>query len=1305
MATVNKIYTTIFLLWLGLAAQIMTYASNYKFESINDLQGISIRKVYSICKDNDGFIWASTKSGVLRLTQDEYRIYELPFQTVNFITVKLVFENNILWAYSNNGQLFRYDPIKDKFLFVFNLSESAKNQYINVGAMLVDNSEACWMATSFGLYKYFNGEFQLFEDKQNNISSLCWYDDDTFFAVSNEEIALIDTKTQSRKLLFQHPGKKEINTNSLYYDKTSEVLWLGSQSDGLLFYSIQSNEIKHFAPKDFPQQPVKVIEPIDEQTLLAGVDGQGIWEIDRKNLKIKHVYKEDNDNSASLRGNGVYDIFFDKENERVWVGTYSAGISYFDMAPPLIEQITHQPNQENSLKNNEVNEAIEDKNGNLWLATNNGISQWKRNENRWKHFYANNQDQAQVFLTIHEDNQGKIWAGSYASGLHIIDRETGKELAHYAKNIPGSPIDVKFVYDIFTDSKGEIWICGINSEVVRYSPTENKFTKYSQQPVSMITEYSDSIMLLACSYGLVQLNKNTSAYKILIDKHIVEDILPLNDNIWVATSGEGLLRYNMINNNLEKFTTKNGLPSNYINSLASSSNYLWLGTESGLCRFDPRQKSAVVFSSIEPLSSSSFNNHAYLHLRDGRLAFGSNNGLIIFNPQTISEKQNSGKIFIQDFSILGRSLRDISSFKLKQPINNIEHFKLKHNQNTLTFEILPVGTIKDAKFSWKIDDSNEWSTPSKQRHITFNNLPHKNYTLNIKMFDNSLSYVIDERTVHFTIAAPFWASWWFLIIVFSTIFILIYSLFWYYINKLKQQHAEEKIRYFTNTAHDIRTSLTLIKAPVDELKNETNLSARGKQFLKLASEQTNRLSNVITQLMDFQKADIGKEKLIMKMTDVVELVKYRTEMVEPLCKTKNIKLIFKTNTNHYETAIDDIQFEKVIDNLISNAIKYSRENSTVYISLECKNTEWNLVVKDEGIGISKADQKRLFKEFYRGENAVNSKVVGSGVGLLLSKNIVLLHGGNITFNSEENKGSEFLITIPHQKMSDIKAEQTSENERTNNKTTLENTYNDLVADEKEESKQKILLVEDNEELLQFLCLIFGDEYEIYIAFNGSEGWEQTQKHLPDLIVSDVMMPEMDGFEFCKLVKSTWETSHIPVILLTALNENTKQLQGLGLGADDYITKPFDASILKHKLHNLVQSRKAFYEKALQTMKEYPQKQLLGNPLNDKILKQMVDVVKENMANTQFGKVEFASALCVSPSLLYKKTKAIAGLSPVDFIKSVRLDHSIQLLQNKEYTIAEISELCGFSNQSYFSAVFKKKFGKTPSEYYDTTNDR
>ena len=334
MATVSKIFITILLLWLGLTGYITASASNYKFESINDLQGISIRKVYSICKDNDGFIWASTKSGVLRLTQDEYRIYDLPFQTVNFITVKLLFENNTLWAYSNNGQLFRYDPVKDKFLFIFNLSESAKNQYINVGSMLVDKSGACWMATSFGLYKYFNGEFQLFENNQNTIPSLCWYNDDVFFAISNEDISLIDVKIQGRKLLYKHDDGKLINTNSSYYDKGNNVLWLGSQSDGLLFFSLRSNQMKNFLPQDFPRQPIKVLEPIDEQTMLAGVDGQGIWEIDRKNLKIKHVYKEDNDNSASLRGNGVYDIFFDKENERVWVGTYSAGMSYFDMAPP-----------------------------------------------------------------------------------------------------------------------------------------------------------------------------------------------------------------------------------------------------------------------------------------------------------------------------------------------------------------------------------------------------------------------------------------------------------------------------------------------------------------------------------------------------------------------------------------------------------------------------------------------------------------------------------------------------------------------------------------------------------------------------------------------------------------------------------------------------------------------------------------------------------------------------------------------------------------------------------------------------------
>lgn len=1274
-------------------------ASNVKFYNINELHGISMRQASSVCKDSNGFVWAATKSGILRLTDDDHRVYLLPFETTNVITVGLVFSEETLWAYSNNGQIFKYEPVVDKFRLVINLSEELQNQHINVNSILFDKSGVCWISTTYGLYRLIDDKLQLFEDRVEMIAKITWFNEHQFFAVGLNEILLIDTKNLTRKVLYSNLMSLYFDTNSLLYDAQRNWLWLGSRSNGLFYYDLKKNEVKRIFENRFPLQPVMDLEAVGNHTILAGVDGQGVWEIDSRTLEIRNVYKEDVDNPSSLLGNGVYDLFYDTESDRVWICTYSGGVSLYEMASPLVEHIVHLVNQSNSLVNNNVNDILEDSDGNWWFATNNGISCWQVREQKWCHFYVNNQDQAQVFLAICEDAQGQIWIGSYASGVYVLDRKSGRQIAHYSRTVPNSPFVNDFVFDIFKDKAGDVWIAGINSELVRYIPSEKKFQKYFPQPINMLTQYSDSVMLLGCSYGLVKLNKLTGVYTTLVDKYIVSDILVLDGKIWIGTSGEGLVAFNPNTKEIEKYTILQGLPSNYINSVSYAAGFLWLGTENGLCRFDLDHKSVSIYSSIFQLANSSFNNKARMNVRDGRLAFGTNKGVVVFNPRTIHQQQVDGRIYLQDLSVLGRSVREIPSFKLDRPVDQLEKLKLKYNQNSLTIELLPVGTAAGSKFSWKLEGlDSDWTSPSNHRLLSYNNIPHKSYVLKIRMYDNSLSQIIAERELIVKITPPFWASWWFLIVIFIMISALIYSVFWYYINKLKQQHTEEKVRFFTNTAHDIRTSLTLIKAPVEELNNEISLSSNGRHFLQLATDQTRRLADVINQLMDFQKVDIGRGQVKFAMVDLIALVKNRIEMFESLAKNSQIKLKFDSNVTIYETGVDGNQIEKVLDNLISNALKYSNPNTTVHITLNCADNQWTFTIKDQGIGISKKDQKRLFKEFYRAENAINSKVVGSGVGLLLVRTIVTLHGGGVQFTSEEGVGSEFVVTVPFRKV-EAKAMVSKPQAGPEFSEIIEmiDEQTEFLKSDCTEKRMKLVVVEDNEELLLFLKLAFEGEYDVVTALNGVEGWDQIQRELPDLVISDVMMPKMDGFELCRLLKSTYETSHIPLVLLTALTDKAQQLEGLGLGADDYLTKPFDTSLLQQKIRTIIQNRKAIREKAIKLIRTDNLEPVLSNKLNDQFLKRMLEVVQENMSNTTFNREDFASAMHVSGSLLYKKIKALTNQSPVDFIKSVRMNHALDLLQSHKHSITEVSELCGFINAGYFSTVFKKHFGKSPSE--------
>ena len=1255
-----------------------------------------MREPASVCKDNNGFIWSSSKTGILRFAGDDYRIYQLPYENADIISVKLVFTNSCLLAYTNNGQLFRYNAIDDQFDLIVSISKILKNKYISVNRVLVDNSGYYWIATSFGLFRYQTGHLTLIQNSEE-VDDAAWSPDPNWlFEALPNGIWLLNKQTFKMKCLYRYNYRFDLRVSKFYYDNKAKRLWIGTLSNGLLYYDLNSHTMSGVQINAIPKQPILAIEANSESTILVGIDGQGLWELNKHGTKILNVYKEDVNNPFSLRGNGVYDIFND-QNKRIWVCTYSGGVSFFDQTSPLIDQLTHTINNPNSLVNNNINRILQDKSGNIWFATDNGISCKEAGTGKWKTFYQNQLNQAAVFVSLCEDDKGRIWAGTYSSGIYVLDERTGRELAHYSKETIGLPLETNFVMAIFKDSHGDLWIGGVQGNLICYLSKENKFRKYSPQPIYNIAELSSNQILLACTYGLCLLDKKTGIVKTLLDGYLVQDVISLNGEIWICTSGEGLIRYNSKSHKTQKITTASGLPSNYVNSIMYADGYLWLGSESGLCRLDPKTMSVLTYNTIYSLSGVSFNRGAHCRLSEGQLIWGTSNGAVRFSPKLLTETKAKGAVFFQNLTLAGRSIRA----SLSTPLDSLQKLSLNYSQNTLHLELLSIGNVPGAKFSWILDGfDNSWSQPSGNHSVQYSNIPSGRYVLKIRLYDSSLSQIIAERSLFITVVPPFWRTWWFEILCFAFFVGVLYISLKYYIERLKQQHTEEKVRFFTNTAHDFRTSLTLVRAPIEELTKEQNLSETGRHYLSLAIEQTRRLSSVVTQLMDFQKVDIKKEQLVLRMVDIVSLIEQRLAMFESFAKSQNINLHFESNIENYQTAIDETIIEKVIDNLISNAIKYSPQDNNVQINLKCEPDKWILEIKDNGIGISNKAKDKLFREFYRGENAINSKIVGSGIGLLLVKNYVEMHNGNISYVSEENVGSSFKIIIPFKEvLEEIKKENIEKQEMLSFALTETDSQPLLQENKSPKRKMRILIVEDNDDLRNFMSHPLQAYFDVSLAQDGTEAWSIIQKQMPDLVVSDIMMPRMDGFELCKFIKSTYETSHIPVILLTALSGKTEQLHGLGLGADDYLTKPFDMTLLIQKIMSIIRNREAVKEKALKLIKGSvnDNEQILANEHNDQFLKKILEVIRANMANTEFGKDDFASAMNVSTSLLYKKIKSLTNQSPTDFIKMVRLDHALELLHSHKYSVTEVSELCGFSTIGYFSTVFKKHFGKSPTD--------
>ena len=1272
-----------------------SYSADTKFYHINTIHGISMREISSVCKDTSGFIWASSKTGILRLTEDGYRTYQLPYKTADITSLKLVYKHTRLVAYTNNGQIFLYNELYDRFDFLTDLRTLSKNRHIAISNIEIDNTGDFWIAASDGLYKYKKHQLLSVGDLRNETYYVRLLDNKQLFYANRIGIGILNTETSSYTFINTNRSDNIIQVSSLFNDKNNNILWIGTFSHGLYKYDLSTNTFTEFPIKELPKQPILALEGSSNNSLFMGVDGQGLWELSKDGSKVLNIYKEDMNNPSSLRGDGIYDIFCD-ENKRVWVATYTGGLSFFEQDVPLVNHITHRINNNNSLGNNEVHQILEDHKGNIWFATDNGITRWNPGSNQWDVFYQNNREQAKVFLALCEDNLGNIWGGTYSSGIYILDSNTGKKLRHYSGEIQKPDMPGKFIFDIFKDSEGDIWIGGI-SDVVCFLSKENRFRSYPVKRANSFTELSPDRILASYNHGIAVLNKESGNVETLLDECLPNDVIVIDNHLWVATSGNGLIKYNYIDKTQVQFSTHSGLVSNYVNSIIATNGYLWIGTENGLCQLNLANNSILTYPSIHSLSNLSFNINSCTRLRNGDLIWGTNNGAITYTPDKLFKNIHKGKIFFQDIIVSGRSIRENPNIIKHTPIDKQTGITLNHSQNNLSMELVPIGILsKGVKYSWKMEGlDSDWSQPSDFPVINYANLPSGNFRLMIKMLDNSLSHVIDERSLEIQILPPFWQTWWFRLLIIVIVIGIITYILRIYSNQLKQKHAKDKIRFFTNMAHDIRTSLTLISAPIEQLERITELSEKNRYYLDLATEQSQKLSSVVTQLLDFEKTDNDKEQLFVTNTDIVQLISNRCSAFSVVAEKENVNILFSSNLTSYTTGVDELKIEKIVDNLISNAIKYSNQGGKVEISLICKESVWSFEVKDHGLGISENAKSKLFKEFYRGDNKANSKIVGSGIGLLLVKNYVTLHGGKIEYESEENMGSTFRIEIPSKEV-------TENTIQTDSIIADAHVYSNREIDIPETSNNKlirILFVEDNTDLQTFLHRALEDTYKVTTANDGIEAWGLIQKEIFDVVISDIMMPNMDGFELCKKIKSTFETSHIPVILLTSLSHKTKQLEGLGLGADDYITKPFDITLLLQRVKTIFKNREIIKDKTFKLLGQTSQEeeQVYSNELNDQFVKNALNVVTKNISNSYFGKDEFASEMNVSPSLLYQKLKALTGQSPLDFIRTIRFKHAMELLLLNKYSMLEISEMCGFSSASYFSTAFKKYFGRSPIE--------
>ena len=830
-------------------------------------------------------------------------------------------------------------------------------------------------------------------------------------------------------------------------------------------------------------------------------------------------------------------------------------------------------------------------------------------------------------------------------------------------------------------------------------------------------------MPIVCGYLLDKESGKFEHIKLPVESTYIYSLYQAkNGSLYIGTSGSGLLIYDFAQKLFTHYYSENcALISNNIYTILSDADKeLLMGTENGLTSFYPQQKKFYNWTKDMGLMTTHFNALSGVLRKNNHFVFGSSEGAVEFHKDMKLPRDYSSKMIFSDFKLFYQTIYPGDKHSpLKESINDIKTLELGYNQNIFSVQVSSINYDYPSNilYSWKLDGFyEEWSKPGVESTIRYTNLAPGEYTLRVRAISNEdKRVVIEERSIDIIIDQPFWLTFWAMLFYAGILFLIASVLLRIIILRKQRKVSDEKIHFFINTAHDIRTPLTLIKAPLEELREKEELSKEGISNMNTALRNVNALLRLTTNLINFERADVYSSELYISEHELNTFMNEIYGAFQQYANIKHINFTYESNFRYMNVWFDKEKMESILKNVISNALKYTPENGSVQIFVSEAADSWSVEVSDTGIGIPANEQKKLFKLHFRGSNTINSKVTGSGIGLMLVWKLVRLHKGKINLSSIENQGSIIKITFPKDSKRYRKAhlatpnKQRPETKSSNNiplpaPEIYENTQKKEKKEKKEKS-QRILIVEDNDELRNYLSQTLSEDYLIQVCSNGKEALTVIPEYKPDLVISDIMMPEMRGDELCQAIKSNIETSHIPVILLTALNNEKDILSGLRIGADEYVLKPFNIGILKATISNLLANRALLRNKYASLDpedEENDDEEEYINYSQDIDWQFIADVrknIKDNIDNSALTVDVLASLMGMSRTSFYNKLKALTDQSPGDYIRLIRLKHAIKLLKENVHNITEISEMTGFNDVKYFREVFKKHYNVSPSQYF------
>jgi len=1318
-------------IWFGNLKGLTRY-DGYEFKTFvhrtKDTTSISNDRVNAVFMDSEKNIWIATANGLNRFNRDLETFESFDIRKVkggrNYISCIAEDGQKNLWVGTFAG-LKKLNKVK-KTLEDASLTEKIPVNEAAIYSLLIDKEKKLWVGTRTGLNK---------------------------FDPASRKILDIPGSIQASML---HQATKVV----VIRQTANDDLWFGTETSGIFRFNTVSGQIQTYRFKEncsncISSDWIRDILIYDTQTLWFATQN-GISQLNTT-TNVFTNYLHDVTNTNTLSDNAVRCLMKDRAS-CVWVGTFPGGIDFFYQGNSNFSNIGEAIGAK-GLLHPLVNALVEDADGSLWVGTSNGgLSHIDRKSNSFIHYSVKSPRSGRIINGVKSlaDDGTNLWIGTL-EGLSLLQKSSGK-ITHFNIPIREGRLGEKIITAILPDSGG-VWI-GTNGggfkffrngQTLHSHLNEGGAESLADNFVTALIKDSLGNILVGTQNGISYYDnhqkKFTNLYRRSEDSqnqlshnHITDFFVDSKQRMWVGTEN-GLNYFDLKSKQFYPITDLLGLADNFIRAITEDKDQnLWFSTDQGIIKlsfrkfstpFNPADFYITNYKISDGLSSNQFSNACGLSLRTNELAFGGMNGLSVFYPDRILANTNAATIVLTEILINNKRIPIASESPIAKSPTRVDKITLNYDQGLVSFKFAALNYINPEKSQYAIKlvglrGDDEWQQIGNQRLVNFTNLQPGNYTFQIKASNDGQHWGNEIREVKLIVLPPWWRTWWaYAFYILLTIGLATVALgFMEYRRRMRanlqmehlqnerqQELYQMKMNFFTNISHEIRTPLTLILGPVEKLMDSYSSDIFASKQLHLIRNNASRLMKLVTELMDFRKAEEGYMNLYVSERDIIPFCRKMFDYFEGLAADKGITYEFISTEEPILIYFDANQLEKVIFNLLSNAFKFTPDNRKITVRIECHDEWVDIHITDNGKGIPETHQNQLFKNFFQVDDSGRQNI-GSGIGLALSKTVVELHGGALNFKSStwtaEKPGSTtFTVSLKkgkdHFDQTQIIAESIYPDDHHEVESLPDPAHhNTLETNSASQKKLTILIAEDNDDVRSFVADTLRPKYDIIEFANGSHALSSMESTIPDLIISDIMMPGSDGLALCTTVKSSENTNHIPVILLTARSSVGHQVEGLATGADAYISKPFNTKILELTVKNLLMAKEIMREKFAQQLVLQPTRaSLTSSSPEEKFISKLMSIIESKMDDPEFDVDILVTEIGMSRSVLYKKVQTLTNYSVADLIKEMRLKKAAELLTKTSMSVADVAFSVGFNDRKYFSKEFKKQFEMSPSEFIDT----